>query len=83
MITMSSNYQWPHSKQRNTLFSTIVINTFGVFDPKNNQHYQDKEHVLGFSNVIAVLHRLKNSEAVYPACRKRRLLGTYQLQSDC
>ena len=25
----------------------------------------------------------KNSEAVYPACRKRRLLGTYQLQSDC
>ena len=32
---------------------------------------------------FAVLHRLKNSEAVYPACRKRRLLGTYQLQSDC
>ena len=31
----------------------------------------------------AVLHRLKNSEAVYPACCKRRLLGTYQLQSDC
>ena len=26
---------------------------------------------------------LKNSEATYPACRKRRLLGTYQLQSDC
>ena len=26
---------------------------------------------------------LKNSEAVDPACRKRRLLGTYQLQSDC
>ena len=25
----------------------------------------------------------QNSEAVYPACRKRRLLGTYQLQSDC
>ena len=32
---------------------------------------------------VAVLHRLKNSEAVYPACRKRRLLGTYRLQSDC
>ena len=30
-----------------------------------------------------MLHRLKNSEAVYPACHKRRLLGTYQLQSDC
>ena len=30
-----------------------------------------------------VLHRLKNSEAVYQACRKRGLLGTYQLQSDC
>ena len=25
----------------------------------------------------------QNSEAVYPACRKRRLLGTYQLQSNC
>ena len=36
-----------------------------------------------FSSRLAVLHRLKNSEAVYPACRKRRLLGTYQLQSDC
>ena len=24
---------------------------------------------------------LKNSEAVYPACRKRRPFGTYQLQS--
>ena len=32
---------------------------------------------------VAVLHRLKNSKAVYPACRKRRLLDTYQLQSDC
>ena len=27
---------------------------------------------------FTVLHRLKNSEAVYPACRKRRLLATYQ-----
>ena len=25
----------------------------------------------------------KNSEAVYLACRKRRLLGAYQMQSDC
>ena len=33
--------------------------------------------------LFGVLLRLKNSEAVYPACRKRRLLGTYQLQSDC
>ena len=26
---------------------------------------------------------LKNSEAVYPTCHKRQLLGTYHLQSDC
>ena len=47
-----------------------------------------------FVRLFCALHRLsnralpcftgyQNSEAVYPACRKRRLLGTYQLQSNC
>ena len=35
------------------------------------------------SSSVRALPVLKNSDAVYPACRKRRLLGIYQLQSDC
>ena len=60
------------------------INNYAI--EKDDEECSNRETCracLCYSCHHCVLLRLKNSEAVYPACRKRRLLGTYQLQSDC